>query len=424
MSTLCLLAFAIQSVAPSPAQVPSATAAGHSSQAALSSNGEWVVFCSTASDLVAGDTDGAADIFLRSRKSGTTVRISDNDVFTAQHPAISGNGRWVAYWQSFLEEPRAVAQGLSWRLVLHDTLSRTSSVLDGRLGGARRTKSPEPASLSFDGARVAYVAMHEGNSRALVYDRSRGVSACASVSSEGVPSELAVWDASISSSGRFLVFSSPSVQVAKPQLPPDGAPFAFTPDHQHIFLRDLTLRTTQYVSDRALKVTSYPNFGSPRVSEDGRFVAYNHYDPRKMGCPNVGFITDVHENRAGRLIAGAWGDEFDGALEIRWLSRDGTRAIVVSCLQGLDLLAAPTERVSFYRYERGTRRFRRIEHAALDAAAEDDYPYFAVSEDGQTAVIATANSALVPNDLNEALDVFSVSLVDGSVELISVAARQ
>ncbi len=42
----------------------------------VSSDGRYVLFSSSASDLVAGDTNGVADIFLRDTQEGTTVRVN------------------------------------------------------------------------------------------------------------------------------------------------------------------------------------------------------------------------------------------------------------------------------------------------------------------------------------------------------------
>ena len=42
----------------------------------ISSNGRYVSFVSIAANLVAGDTNGAVDIFLRDTVTGTTTRVS------------------------------------------------------------------------------------------------------------------------------------------------------------------------------------------------------------------------------------------------------------------------------------------------------------------------------------------------------------
>src|SRR5262245_48751845 len=49
---------------------------GSLSRPSVSDDGRYVAFESTASDLVAGDTNGVADIFVHDRVTGATVRVS------------------------------------------------------------------------------------------------------------------------------------------------------------------------------------------------------------------------------------------------------------------------------------------------------------------------------------------------------------
>ena len=79
-----------------------AEANGGSSGAHISANGRFVTFQSDASNLVAGDTNGFRDIFLRDLQSGTTSLVSRGQgglPANAQSfdSAISANGRYVAY---------------------------------------------------------------------------------------------------------------------------------------------------------------------------------------------------------------------------------------------------------------------------------------------------------------------------------------
>ncbi|MFZ1428317.1 MAG: hypothetical protein WAS21_16270 [Geminicoccaceae bacterium] len=69
----------------------------------LSADGRFVAFDSLATNLVPGDTNDAADIFVRDRKLGTTRRaslgpgnISGNG--PSQDPAISADGRFVSFF--------------------------------------------------------------------------------------------------------------------------------------------------------------------------------------------------------------------------------------------------------------------------------------------------------------------------------------
>lgn len=436
MTLFGALAITLQSVQAVPVPTRSVTAAGHSSQAALSADGEWVVFCSTAPDLVADDTDGAADIFLRSRKSGTTVRISDNSPTTVQHPAISGDGRWITFWEGLADSPEVQDKDLKWRLFVHDRLEQKTEFLRGDDETWTSLRLPGPASLSFDGARIGYVATLRREKQAgvvttirrvdqaMVFDRKSGKFECVSVSATGKKASRPVREISLSASGRFAAFCTDDCTLAVPKNAAHSL-FEYMDDREHVFLRDLERGETQYASDRALHALGYAGYGEAKVSDDGRFVAYEHFDSRRMGSPHVAFISDLVENRAGRLIEvnDSRTDWFQGRLSVLWMSRDGAAAIVSSAIQGLDPAYSLVRGDQYYSWSRDSGSFRRIGFEALLAAGDDRYPFIAFSEDGKTAAIASARSTLVPGDLNEDLDVFTVSLVDGTVELISVAAR-
>ncbi len=73
-----------------------------SGQAAISGDGRFVAFASAASNLVAGDTNHATDVFLRDRVAGNTVRVSVGSGGAQSRgpsglPAISVDGRVVAF---------------------------------------------------------------------------------------------------------------------------------------------------------------------------------------------------------------------------------------------------------------------------------------------------------------------------------------
>lgn len=49
---------------------------GDSFSPVLSADGRWIAFQSEASNLVAGDTNGLQDVFVRDQLTGTTTRVS------------------------------------------------------------------------------------------------------------------------------------------------------------------------------------------------------------------------------------------------------------------------------------------------------------------------------------------------------------
>jgi len=78
----------------------------HGFATSISADGRYVVFSSDASNLVAGDTNGMTDVFLRDLQEDTLVRISTTSdgsqaggfpVSHRQDPMISADGRFVVF---------------------------------------------------------------------------------------------------------------------------------------------------------------------------------------------------------------------------------------------------------------------------------------------------------------------------------------
>jgi Tol biopolymer transport system component len=99
---------------------------------AISADGRFVAFSSTASNLVGHDTNGTYDVFVRDLKLGTTRRVSlssdDAEGNGASYaPSVSTDGRYVAF------------NSLASNLVLDDTNGTADAfVRDLKLGTTRR----------------------------------------------------------------------------------------------------------------------------------------------------------------------------------------------------------------------------------------------------------------------------------------------
>jgi hypothetical protein len=103
----------------------------------VSAFGRFVAYGSRASNLVAGDTNRVSDVFLRDLVVDTTERISVDSAGiegdgTSQHPALSADGRFVAFtsiatnlvagdtnaqFDVFVRDPRDGDHGTRQRLV-------------------------------------------------------------------------------------------------------------------------------------------------------------------------------------------------------------------------------------------------------------------------------------------------------------------
>lgn len=76
---------------------------GESYQAAYSADGRYVVFTSTATNLVAGDTNGKADIFRKDLKTGAVIRVTTaadgtQGNWESSEAQISADGRYVIFY--------------------------------------------------------------------------------------------------------------------------------------------------------------------------------------------------------------------------------------------------------------------------------------------------------------------------------------
>ena len=75
---------------------------GNSSDPSISADGRYVAFESDASNLVANDTNGEEDVFVHDRKTKKTRRVSKHSNGTqatgaSNRPSISANGRFIAF---------------------------------------------------------------------------------------------------------------------------------------------------------------------------------------------------------------------------------------------------------------------------------------------------------------------------------------
>src|SRR6185436_3877444 len=68
----------------------------------ISADGRWVAFQSGAWDLVPNDTNAAVDVFVHDRLTGSTTRVSVGQLgiqgnAPSMAPALSAGGRFVAF---------------------------------------------------------------------------------------------------------------------------------------------------------------------------------------------------------------------------------------------------------------------------------------------------------------------------------------
>ena len=251
---------------------------GFSECPAISADGRFVAFSSNASNLVAGDTNGFTDVFLRDRLLGTTVRVSisstgaqGNSNLSYPWVAISGDGNFVAFSGDASNLVPGDTNGWGDLFVRSMQTATTDRVSISSGGTQANWESLRPA-FSADGRFVAFesnasnldIGDTNGVSDVFVRDRQLMTTTCVSVDPTGVPGSLPSYGASLSADGHFVAFNSRSSLVPADQLP-----------YYDVYIRDLQSSTTEWVSVAVGGAQTDEGSYFPSLSGDGRFVAFH-----------------------------------------------------------------------------------------------------------------------------------------------------
>ncbi len=198
---------------------------GTSLYPAISGSGRYVAFQSTASDLVADDTNGRTDIFVRDMSTGQTERVSvstegaqGNDNST--YPDLSDNGRFVI----FLSKARNLASGDTNTfndLFVRDRTTGTTSRLSNGIANAQINGNVISPEISGNGRVVVFgsdasnLVAGDTNGVADVFtvQRQTGVIRRMSVGNDGRQGIERSFQQHISRDGSHVVYSTNSPLV-------------------------------------------------------------------------------------------------------------------------------------------------------------------------------------------------------------------
>jgi Tol biopolymer transport system component len=281
----------------------------------ISADGNFVVFESFASNLVANDTNSFSDIFVYDSLTGSTRRISvnsqgdqGNDVSAS--PVISSNGRYVAF-ESYSSNLVGNDTNGSNDIFVRDTLTGTTRRISLSSTGDEANNSSFSPAISADGRFVTFdsfadnlVANDTNNTRdVFVYDTQTSTNRRISVSSTGAEGNEFSYNPVISGSGRFVVFESLASNLV---------------DNDTNNAADIFLYDTQTNAIRRISVDSQGNQGndassSPAISADGRYVTFSSSASNLVinDTNNTAdiFLYDTQTNTTKRLTVDSEGNQ-------------------------------------------------------------------------------------------------------------------
>jgi len=394
--------------------------------AAVSEGGRFVVFDSDATNLVPGDSNGQTDVFVRDRQTGATTRVSVNSAgregnLASMKPAMSPDGRYVVFDSSAFNLVPGDTNGLP-DIFVHDrntgVTERVSVDTEGNEGNG---VSRHISAISSDGRYVAFSSMAsnlvQGDTNyaadIFVHDRQTGVTVRVSVNGDG--DQAAGWSEApaISADGRFVAFTSTAANLV------DGD----TNGYADVFVRDVQTGTAERVSvDGAGNQASGGNSVYPVVSADGRYVAFaseavNLVDGDTNVCEGSWFSCSdvfVHDRQTGlteRASVSSGGAQGNGGSDGARISGDGRYVGFASA--ATNLVNGDTNiRGDAFVHDRQTGTTERVSVDSGGEQANGISGYPAISAEGRYVAFGSEATNLVTGDTNGENDIFIHDLAD------------
>lgn len=372
-----------------------------STDPAISADGRFVVFTSSATNLASSDTNGVSDIFVFDRQTGKILRASVATGGTEANgssffPAISGNGRFVAFISSASNLVSGDTNGQDDAFV-HDLVTRTTTRVSVRSDGVQTLTVHNftgPPDLNHDGQRIVFTSsasdLVSGDTNGVasdifLHDRVAKTTVLASVTAGGAQANAFAADGNISDDGHVIAFVSTATNL------PGGN------GQLHVFVRDL--RTGVVSRPRPSATYSY----GPRLSADGSRIAMVSKVAGTSEQVEIVDRTSAKVFMPARFPDGTDAGNSSGA----GVSADGRVAVFVASANGI--VAADTNNAGdvFARQLFDTISFSKTAYYAPESDANAQV---VVKRDGvlngavtvQYAVSAAGDTAIATKDYNAA----------------------
>ena len=348
----------------------------------VSADGRYVAFVSEASNLVSGDTNGTADVFVKDIVTGKIVRASvtaagvqENSFYsldTFGEPSISSDGRYVV----FTSDATNLASGdtndlpdIFWKDLQTGQLRRVSETSGGAVGN----------------------------------DESN--------------------EAVVSADGRYVVFSSNASNLVAGDT--NGMPDVFRKDMQ---TGDI-VRVS--VAANGSEATSGFFHGSraPTMSADGRYVAFSSEATNLVASDTNSridvFVKDLQTGAIVRASTSGTGTQANGASFDPVISADGHFVVFESEATNL----VPTDLATYHGNQVFLKNLQTGAVVRVSENADGVQPndlsgttFPSVSADGRYVVFREWASNLVSGDTNSLPDFFVKDTQTGAIERVSVSA--
>ena len=319
-----------------------AQANSHSSQPSISADGRFVAFTSSATNLVAGDTNGFADVFVRDLVAGTTVRASLVDGGPTQvtggissAPSISNDGNLVAFEST---APNLVPFEINGKpdvfvrnISANDTEVMSVTGVGGPLnaGGTSPMMTDDGNIVTFDSTTNQVGLDTNGSTDVFLRDRTADTIERVSISNTEMQGDGSSQFADVSDSGRYIAFQSTASNLT----------IAAENGETDVFVRDRVAGTTQIVSRTTGGFAGNAGSSGPSISADGQKIGFassaSDLVPGDTNGYADGFVRNLGTNTLALVSVTTTGTQLNGLVLSGSISPDGGTAAFTTLASNL-----------------------------------------------------------------------------------------
>jgi hypothetical protein len=270
----------------------------------ISSDGRYVVFDSTATDLVANDTNSLADVFVYDATTGLVTRVSVASDGTQGNQmsalgTISSDGTYVAF-QSYATNLVANDTNNKMDIFVHSLSSGETTRVSVDSGEAQANHNSLTPSISFDGRHVAFASyasnLVTGDTNSMpdifVRDCVAGTTERVSLTDQGGQTtgvSCLNQNPSITGDGTKVAFESNSLNVVADK----GNGYVYD-----VYVRDRTAQITERVNVSFGEDEANSHSGGSVISSGGDYVTFHSYA--------TNLVPDDTNGQADVFITGVW----------------------------------------------------------------------------------------------------------------------
>ena len=304
------------------------------STSAISADGRYVAFDNFSTNLVAGDTNGTSDVFVKNLQTGVVTRASTAADGTeangySQNVSISADGRYVVFESEATNLVVGDTNGINDIFVKNlqtGVVTRASTAADGT--EANGFNGGYSISISADGRYVAFESeatnLVAGDTNGMVdifvKDSQTGAIVRVNTAADGTVANGLSLGPLISADGRYVSFTS----LASNLVAGD------TNNAADVFVKDLQTGVVTRVSTSAdgTQASGYSSgSAASAISADGRYVVFNsdatNLVPGNTNDSSDIFVKDIQTGAIARVNTAADGTQVNGYVSVASISADG-----------------------------------------------------------------------------------------------------